>query len=410
MRIIILLSFFAAFSPVSATAVVAETGAMTLEGVFESIRVSNPELSALRGKITMLEASILKASAYPNPSFETEQSQPDTGQSREMRLTQPFVLTNRRSLAKGVARSQLDAFKREISAKETALIAAAKKGYFAFRLAAERVRFEESRRIFTLNVLNKVQVRLMVGDARNVDVARANVELEQTRFSLEAAKVRMLLARAILNRTMGRRPDEPLSFPADDQSVLQPPEGGRIYSHYFAEALANRRDIQAAGLRRQAAEFTLRLERSRRLPDLAVGFALSREDDVDFNKFILGIELPIWYRNRGEIKSAQAEIGVRDEEKRGIERTVSYEVYSSWLGRNLARTRVSAMYKNVLAVDELREINSRDYLSGKIDLTAYYEGNRIFLEQNLNYLDALQEYHDKDVELEQVLSTSLRTE
>ena len=68
------------------------------------------------------------------------------------------------------------------------------------------------------------------------------------------------------------------------------------------------------------------------------------------------------------------------------------------------------MGRNVLAVDEVREINSRDYLSGKIDLTAYYEGNRLFLEQNLNHLDALQEYHDKDVELEQVLSASLRAE
>jgi outer membrane protein TolC len=179
---------------------------MTLESVLETIPVSNPELSALRGRIAVMEASILKASAYPNPTFSAEQSRPDSGQSSELRLTQPLILTRRRSLAKGVARTEADIFKREASAKETALIAAAKKDYFAFRLAEERVRFEESNRILALNVLNKVQAKLLVGEARTVDAARAKVELDQTRFNLEAAKTRMLLSRAALNHAMGRRP------------------------------------------------------------------------------------------------------------------------------------------------------------------------------------------------------------
>jgi cobalt-zinc-cadmium efflux system outer membrane protein len=261
-----------------------------------------------------------------------------------------------------------------------------------------------------MNVLNKVQAKRLVGDARTVDVARAKVEMDQASFNLEAAKTRALLARAALNHAMGRRPDEPLSFPASDPAVLQPPETGDGFDNYLAEALANRRDIQAASLRAQAAELSLKLERRRQLPDLSVGFARSRESDVDFNKFSLGMELPIWYRNRGEIDSAQAEIGVRNEQRRGIERTASYEVYGAWLSRNLARTRVSTTRRNVLAIDELREVNSRDYLAGKIDLSAYYEGNRVFLEQNINYLDALLEYHDKAVELEQALSASLGAE
>lgn len=384
--------------------------AMTLEAVLDAIRTSNPELAALRGRLAALEASALKASAYPNPSFEAEQSRPDTGQARELKLTQPIPLTNRRSLAKGVARTDIDAFRRAISAKEAALIASAKKAYFAFRLAEARAQFEESNRMFAMDVLNKVQAKRLVGDACTVDVARAKVEMDQANFNLEAAKTRALLARAALNRGMGRRPDESLSFLTDDPRVLQPPENGDGFDKYLAEALTNRRDIQAAALRTQAAELSLSLERRRLLPDLSVGFARSRESDADFNKLSLGIELPLWYRNRGEIDAAKAEIDVRKEERRGIERTASYEVYGAWLGRNLARTRVSARHRNVLAVDELREVNSRDYLSGKIDLSAYYEGNRVFLEQNIDYLDALQEYHEKDVELEQVLSASLGAE
>ncbi len=399
-----------AMTLVATAAYPAAAGAMTLDSVMEEIRSSNPELAALRGKVSVLEAAVLKTSAYPNPSIEVEQSRPDNFHFRELRVRQPIVLSNRRALAKGAARSDLDASKRDVSAKEAALMAAAKKDYFAFRLAEERVGFEESNRLFTLNMFNKVQARLLVGVARNVDAARAKVELEQTRFNLEAAKARMLLARAALNRAMGRRPDEALAFSADDPRVLQPSEDEKGFDQYLVEALAGRQDIQASELRRQGAELSLRLERSRRWPDLAVGFARAREDESIYSKFSLGIELPIWYRNKGEVDAARAEVGVRGDEKRGVERAASYEVYSSWLGRGLARTRVSAMRKNSLAVDELREINSRDYLSGKIDLTAYYEGNRIFLEQNLSYLDALQEYHDKDIELEQVLSASLRTE
>jgi cobalt-zinc-cadmium efflux system outer membrane protein len=382
-------------------------GTMTLEGVLSTIRAANPELSAMRARIAGAAAASLKDSAYPNPSLEMEQSRPDSSQSGELRLTQPIVMSRRRSLARGAARAEIGALKKELLAKEAVLSAAAKKDYFALRLAEERIRFEESNRTFALNVLNKVQARLLVGEARTMDAARAKVELDLTRFHLEEAKARMLLARARLNEAMGRRPDEPLSFPADDPNVLQPPQDERDFDRYLAEALAGRLDIQAAGLRQEAAGLSLRLERNRRRPDVSIGFARARESSVCFNKFSLGVELPLWYRNKGEVESAQARVSVRDEERRGAERAASYEVYSSWLGRSLARTRISVMKKNVLAVDELRENNSREYLSGKIDLTAYYEGNRIFLEQNLDYLDALQEYHDKDIELEQVLSASL---
>lgn len=361
----------------------------------------------MRARIAGAAAASLKDSAYPNPSLEMEQSRPDSSQSGELRLTQPIVMSRRRSLARGAARAEIGALKKELLAKEAVLSAAAKKDYFALRLAEERIRFEESNRTFALNVLNKVQARLLVGEARTMDAARAKVELDLTRFHLEEAKARMLLARARLNEAMGRRPDEPLSFPADDPNVLQPPQDERDFDRYLAEALAGRLDIQAAGLRQEAAGLSLRLERNRRRPDVSIGFARARESSVCFNKFSLGVELPLWYRNKGEVESAQARVSVRDEERRGAERAASYEVYSSWLGRSLARTRISVMKKNVLAVDELRENNSREYLSGKIDLTAYYEGNRIFLEQNLDYLDALQEYHDKDIELEQVLSASL---
>ncbi|HAH07427.1 MAG TPA: hypothetical protein DCM05_13060 [Elusimicrobia bacterium] len=386
------------------------SGAMTLGGVLEALRASNPELAAMRQEIASLEAAAAKASAYPNPAFEAEQSRPDAGQSREISLTQPLILTRRLSLARDAARAEAEARRRELSAKEASLVASAKKAYFAFRLAESRAQFEDSNRGFALNVLNKVQARLLVGDARNVDAARAKVELELSRFNLEAAKTRMLLARAALNRAMGRRPDEPLSFPSADALVLQPAESEAGFDRYLAEALAGRRDLQAAGLRRRAAELSLRLERHRRIPDLSVGFARSTESDVDFNKLLLGIELPLWNRNRAAIDEARSGLAARAEDERRLENAASYEVYRSWLSRGLARARVFAMRRNVLAVDELREVNSRDYLAGKIDLAAYYEGNRVFLEQNISYLDALQEYHDKDAELEQALCASLQHE
>jgi cobalt-zinc-cadmium efflux system outer membrane protein len=381
---------------------------MTLERVIETVRVFNPELAALRARIAVLDAAAIKSSAYPNPSIEVEQSQPDAGLSREFKVTQPIPLTNRRSLSRTAARAEADAFRREVSAMEAALSASAKQAYFTFRLAETRARFEESNRTFALNVLNKVQARVLVGDARTVDAARAKVELEEARFNLEAAKSRMLLAAAAMNRAMGRRPDEPLSFPSDDPDVLRPPETDGSFDQVLTEALAGRGDVQAAALRKEAAELSLRLERNKRWPDLRAGFARGRESGAGFNKFILGVELPVWYRNKGEVAAARADLAAREEDRRSRGHSASFEVYGAWLGRHLARTRVSAMRRNVQSVDELREVNSRDYLSGKIDLSAYYEGNRVFLEQNVSFLDALQEYHDRDVELEQALSASLR--
>ncbi|MDP2864675.1 MAG: hypothetical protein Q8O90_00340, partial [Elusimicrobiota bacterium] len=80
------------------------------------------------------------------------------------------------------------------------------------------------------------------------------------------------------------------------------------------------------------------------------------------------------------------------------------EVYNAWLELGLSQKRLVAARETVFLLNDLRRTASRDYLAGKMDLTAFYEINQVFLEENINYLDALNGYYEKSVQLDAAVS------
>lgn len=78
----------------------------------------------------------------------------------------------------------------------------------------------------------------------------------------------------------------------------------------YASAIAQRGDVQTAFTSLKIAERTLFLERANRWPDIGVGIVYDRLDGVIDNYFglTLNFELPVWNRNRENVKIAMTQI------------------------------------------------------------------------------------------------------
>lgn len=373
---------------------------MKLESVVAEARASNPALAAARRQLGLLEAEVAVNSAYPNPSIEIEK--PTSGDINDyaLKAVQPVPLTRRAGTAGAAARAAYEAAQKELEALETAIVGAARKAWYSLRIARERRNFEETNLRFSMDLLNKIEMRLQSGEAGNADLARAKVETSRSGYHLQEAETMLRAAAGELNGLMGRRPETPLLITENGGFSLAPvPPALEPLEKYTALALARRAEPRALALSGKAADLAVTLEKSKRLPVPELGFIRTRESGVGSSRLFLGLELPLWYNNKGEVKKALAQRAVLGYEEMRLELEIRREVYNAWLELGLAQKRLAAARETVFLLNDLRRVAAQDYLSGKIGLTAFYETNRVFLEENLSYLDALNGYYEKAAQM-----------
>ena len=380
--------------------------ALTLPGILSEVRTGNPSLAAARRQLDLLEAEVTINSAYPNPSIELDKAVSSGSDGYEVKVVQPVPLTRRAGTSEAAARAAFEAAQKELQALETVTLSAARKTWYALRIAKERRNFEETNLRFSMDILNKIEMRLQTGEAGNSDLARAKVETSRSGVHLLEAETTLRAAAGKLNMLMGRRPDAPAAVPENGGFSLAPaaPELEPL-EKYTELALSRRSELRALALNSRAAGLGMTLEKSRRLPVPEFGLIRGSDGSTGYTRLFLGLELPLWYNNSGEIKRALANKASLDYEARRLELEIRGEVYNAWLELGLAQKRLAASRETVSLLNDLRRTASQDYLSGKIDLTAFYETNRVFLEENVNYLDALNEYYEKTAQLEAAVNS-----
>ncbi len=378
---------------------------LTLSGVIAEVKEKNPSLSSARWRLGLLEADVAVNSAYPNPSLEMEKSASGDTDGYEVKASQPVPLTRRAGTARSAALAEFEAGKLELEALETVILAEARKAWYALRISKERRRFEETNLKFSMDLLNKIEMRMQTGEAGNSDLARSKVEVTRSRLHLQEAETMVSRAAGELNSLMGRRPDATVAVSENGGFSLAPvPPTLEPLEHYTAQALTARAEPRALAFSEKAADLTVKLEKGKRLPVPEVGFIRGVDGGEGYSKLSLGLELPLWYNNKGEIKMALARKASLGYEGKRLELDIRREVHGAWLEMGLAQKRLAAARETVFMLNDLRRTAAQEYLSGKIGLTSFYETNRVFLEENISYLDALKEFYERTAQLDAVVN------
>ncbi len=103
---------------------------------------------------------------------------------------------------------------------------------------------------------------------------------------------------------------EPI-IPESDPDVLRRYKlGFQTLQSLTDTALANRPDLQLAGYQLEAAKSNQRLQQALAVPDLHLGATYDRNGSYapNFIGLTLGVDLPVWNRNQGNIKAAAQEV------------------------------------------------------------------------------------------------------
>lgn len=282
----------------------------------------------------------------------------------------------------------------------------ARRAWVALAIAERRSALTDSAARFAEGLAGFAQRQADAGEINRLELnaavlegARARSAAERVRSDLAAASVELARWLALPADTVPRTEDLPdvpsLWWPSDEQLV--------------ARAIHRRHDLRAAESTRLGTERAVMLAQRARMPLLSLSFVGGREADTDkLRGFILGVKIPLLYRQQATLGAAEAERAAAQSDEIALQRVIRAEVLAAGARFRRAREAERRFATGVLSVaSENVALTERALAEGEVSLTDVIVLRSSAVSAQLEYLEVLQAALDAWLELAAALSSEL---
>jgi cobalt-zinc-cadmium efflux system outer membrane protein len=373
----------------------------------------NPQLEVAAEQVAQARARKTQATAIPDPQFEAAFVQSPglfgagggTERSITATVTIPFIDKFRLQGRVGTADVRSAGFAAALTRQ--LITAQTTQTYDSLLASLRRQRDLREARALAQDFVRRAQARFDAGTTPKLDLVRAQTELAQAENDLIANDRDVAVARAALNRLVGR----PLGAPiAAADSLAVPPEPPDV-DRLLAAALASRPELADLKSQQEGARAATGLARESWLPDFTIGVTRDYADPgpgVLFTGVSLPIPLLYWQHAHGEIGEAR---------HRELELAASYRDLEGQVGQDLRAAHAAAtaaLRQAVYIRDQLLplarqayRIASLSYGLGGSSALELLDARRNLLDAESQYTDALAAANDTRAELERAAATPL---
>lgn len=388
-----------------------ESNSLSLEQALEIARSGAPDGVMARHDTAIFQAERLKANRYPNPEIEIGMGPnfetlgggvSDTNLFVGGSINQEVVLWGKRKLRKEIAEKSITLSKiqelitsQDIDFKVRILYAAILRGQERLALARHNIQIAQ-------RFVGGTHLKFQQNEVPFADVVRAKLELAKQHKNLIQEKKDLQVLKEKLNLLLAREFNTPFraSDPFRSLGSLPPLE----------ELLAQSQDrpeFQSIQVQQDQNEKEIRLAKQEAKPNLILGFFAEKDDPDRSLGPTLGIELPIAYRNKGEIETAKARRLKTKYQGEYLSKRVELEVRNNYL--ELQKTMESLkMQKEIIeSTGDLFRTTFQAYLEGKAEFLRFLETLETINDLKAEYFDTLFEYFAKKADLERAIGGDL---
>ena len=328
----------------AAAALSADTVRLTLPDAEQRFVQNNLQVLAQRYNITAAQALAVQARLIDNPTITLDQNALQQSIHRQeadgaghqnqvaVQAQQLFALAGRRRLAGRVGQQAavVETFNLEDLVRN--LRYQLRTTYYDVYFRQQTLRIYDSEIPSLRRTVDLYQGQYDKGNIALKEVIRLKAFL----FTLESERLGLVTEQAqaqadlhILLRDSARTAYQPVVDPARIRSLSLAayPE-----AQLTDTALVRRADLQARRAEEQRQELNLRLQRAVATPDLAVGYSYDRLGSYinNYNSLTLGVAVPIFNRNQGNIQAAKAQISSAQAQVAQQQLTVRRDVHEAY--------------------------------------------------------------------------------
>ena len=342
---------------------------LTLADLQRLARENSPLLRQASAAIKAAEGAAWEAGMYPNPTIGLMSNAISftAGSTNAFTYSQTIKTGGKLKLAQAMAAKDLANAQVAYRRAETDLMASVRTSYYAVLVADASIRANRALADLTDEVYKVMLGQLKGGEVAAYEPLQVSVFAAQARMALISSRNQYLLSWKNLVSAIGL-PGMPATEVAGsiDQSLPR-----FDYEKCLAHVLARHTDALTAQIGIEKMRYNLRLNEVTPIPDFTVGGSIlydaSPPGPPRWVPFFTGsVTLPLWDRNQGGIKQAQAQLVQAVEEPHRVRAALTASVSDAY--RRLEENRVLLeIYRKQVLIQQaqaFRAVVLRHYTTG----------------------------------------------
>ena len=369
---------------------------LTLARLVTLAEQSHPDLAVARARAEAARGMLVQAGLYPNPRVSWEfgelgHNQDQLGEQGP-RVQQMIVTAGKIQLDQAAAAQALVASEWQLLTRWFSVLTRIRSAFYEVLTAQRDVRTNEEVVRLAEEGLTVAQRLIKAGFGTRPDELRAQVELDQSRFRLGVARQRLESARQLLAAVTGvaTLPDGTV------EGDLEAEVPTFDWEPTWQSVRARSSEIMEAQALVAQAEQLVQRAIAQRHPDVMLSarpFYVFPNNDTRVS-IEVGVQLPVFNRNQGNIAAAQADLTRAREQVRLIELNLTERLATAFQRYRNARLQAESFQKQILpnARESLRLVRL-GYEKGdpKYDYTGVLQAQQTLVQAQLSYVQALGE-------------------
>jgi cobalt-zinc-cadmium efflux system outer membrane protein len=381
---------------------------MTVDQAVAVALEHNLDLLALRYDVDIAAARIVTARLLRNPfvvggidyldllgsGFKNDPTNGAGPSEGNVHLDYPIELGGKR-------RKRIAYAKADRSVSELLLLNSVRELRFAVQSACVQVLLEEALlelgkkdlAIFQ-GIVEINENRVRTGDLAEAELMRTRLAARERANGVRLSELSVRLARLQLQLLLGR--DANGSLVDVSGPLRRDPLEGAEFAVVQSEALEHRPDLRALAAAERRSDADVQLQRALGWIDMNIGVTFHRQygyADGNALGFFLGIPLPFFDRNQGEIQRARQTLEQSLAQSKAFRVSVDREVADALseyaAARELLETIEGGMTKEA---SDVREASEYAYRRGEISFVEFLDAQRAFNETMRSYQEVLASY------------------
>lgn len=338
----------------------------------------NLELISERMNVSIADAAIAQAKVWDNPEFSVNDINLwEKGNPKQfsVELNQLFSLSARRTKAANVEKAG-----KEIAIKQFEELLRGLK--FELRSSITEVIYTQSsleviekQKVFLEDVVADYQTQYDRGNVTKSELLRLQTALFAIESDINDTRVELNTLQKTLKNLLSIDPAVVIAI-VDERLVLPSPPTLNPVS-LIETALTHRPDLQAAKLTSQYHSKDIIYQKSLAIPDVSLGLKYDRSGGV-WDNFVgigVGMEIPLFNRNKGAIKTAKIQLKQSELLVEHGQKTLQNEVMESFMNYSGTYSFIEKSLNNpaLSQLDEQLAVYAKNLLAKHIPMVEYMD-------------------------------------
>lgn len=356
----------------------------------------NPALNQVVLGIDAARGQAAQARLYPNPMLSITGDELGGGNGKQggiitaPMVSQEIVTAGKRRLDIAIANQRLDQATIGVLKQRYALMTAIRQGFFAVLEARQRVKTLEDLEKIANQSYDLTRRRVEVKQAAQLELLQVQVELNRVQAELKAAEREKTAAWRRLAAGIGAPDLAELPL----VGKLDPALPEYDYESSRTSLLESHPEVSFVRVGITEAELVLRRNRVEAVPNVnfGAGYVRQNRDKEDLWMFQVGVPIPAFNRNQGNVQTARADLSRAIHEVARVQNDLVGRLATAYGTYAAAKDRVHLYRKTILpTAEQANQIALDAFKGGGFEYLRVLQAQRVLQETKLEYLRALGE-------------------